>query len=379
MGDLMARYRQRSKGASKYARASYSEIYDMHTEVGKTTLIGIHTPVTNRWQRYLNGFCNQFARFRYKGASVSFVPVTTLPADPLQVSYEAGEPTIDPRDLMNPIIHCGMRGQSMGNYLDEIFRFNISHRLDSIDDSTITDSDLNRLLTDLEQAYYTALSSPQFRKSHVQQGFRKSGLHPMVYQVSTNRPYNYVSSVDPDNLGDGESISTMGPYLNTEASDELHSADSGSVRYSGLYVQRDFATYSEGLPAESPYLFDVGQFFTNKLTSLGWMDTLQRRTEPGVDSSGLPNSSSSLTTLPKVYMYFVMLPPAYKTEMYFRVIVRHYFEFSGFRTLGGPFSPVSGFNNAYDGPIENLPVDSLEVATLDVYNGDAALVSDGAM
>lgn len=366
-------YRRR-RGATRYARASYSEVYDLHTEMGKTTLLGIHTPVTNRWQKYLSGFCEQFKRFRYRGASVSFVPVATLPADPLQVSYEAGEPTIDPRDLMNPIIHCGMRGESMGNYLDEIFHMNISDRLNALD---VANVDNANVLSDLEATYYTALSSPMFKKSHPQQGFRKSGLHPMVYGISTNRPYNYAVGDTITGNNTGDSYPTMGfasgnSVLGTAAKSSYTFDDESMTNI--VVAQSQF-----GAPNNNSDFREIGQFFTNKLHSLGWLDTLQNYT---ATVTGLGRfTHANLTGLPKVYMYFIMLPPAYKTEMYFRVVIRHFFEFSGFRTMMGPFSSNTLNNSAYDGEIDNPPASAtaMEVASLDVYNGDAALVSDGAM
>lgn len=376
MSDTMAYRRFRSRrGATRYARASYSEVYDMHTEIGKTTLLGIHTPVTNRWQKFLSGFCEQFKRFRYKGASVSFVPVATLPADPLQVSYEAGEPTIDPRDLMNPIIHCGMRGESMGNYLDEIFHLNISDRLNALD---VANVDNDTILGDLERVYYTALSSPMFKKSHPQSGFRKNGLHPMVYGLTTNRPYNYAQN--GTNSYPTMGIRSGGSIFGT-AADSSFEVPSVSAVSEGLGVQSQFEPpVVDGIYSNVEV---AGQFFTNKLQSLGWLDTIQNYTNSSKETFAL------FTGLPKVYMYFVMLPPAYKTEMYFRVVIRHFFEFSGFRTRIGPFSLTSQAQNlseVYDGPIDNPPVEQSmmmleepEVASLDIYNGDASLVSDGAM
>lgn len=372
------RFRSR-RGATKYARASYSEVYDMHTEIGKTTLLGIHTPVTNRWQLFLSGFCEQFKRFRYKGASVSFVPVATLPADPLQVSYEAGEPTIDPRDLMNPIIHCGMRGESMGNYLDEIFHLNISDRLNALDVANVEN---DTILGDLERIYYTALSSPMFKKSHPQTGFRKAGLHPMVYGLTTNRPFNYAQNGTDSYPTAG--IIASGKVYGTGANSEFNVISStNSVNNIGFQSQFAPPTLVNNDPVYSS-VGVVGQFFTNKLQSLGWLDTIQNYTNADKETFAL------LTGLPKVYMYFVMLPPAYKTEMYFRVVIRHFFEFSGFRTRIGPFSLTSNATRleyVYDGPIDNPPVEQAsmmtlsepEVASLDVYNGEANLVSDGAM
>lgn len=364
--------------ASNYVRASYSEVYDMHTEVGKTTLIGIHTPITNRWQSYLGGFCKQFKKFRYKGASLSFVPVTTLPADPLQVSYEAGEPTIDPRDLMNPIIHCGMRGQSMGNYLDEIFRFNISGSLSALDYVNINETeDVGNVNGTLEEAYYTALSAPNFRKSHVQQGFRKSGLHPMVYEISTNRPLNYAGSTGDETLDIGAnaytfSRSSIGVSSPRGSNTDVYGVSDATFSNFPLDVARSFN--DDSTKADYP------QFFTSRCHSLGWLDTLQRDLIQNTEDNKW-SSRSVLTSLPKVYMYFVMLPPAYKTEMYFRVVIRHFFEFQGFRPLSAPFSLWSSNQYPYDGVIENDPATTSEaaVATLDVWNGQAKLMSDGAM
>lgn len=360
----MARYR-RYRSATKFAKASYTEVYDMHTEFGKTTLIGIHTPTTNRWQKYLGGFCQQFKRFRYKGASLSFVPVATLPADPLQVSYEAGEPGSDPRDLVNPIIHCGMRGQSMGGYLDEIFRSNLEARLTAVDVANVQDTETNTLL---EQMYYTALSAPNFRKSHPQTGFRKNGLHPMVYTINMNEPRNYAA--DPDVALPGTSLPTMGTgntSVNGNASvPSWDDNETGDVAW-GFAVQ----------PTVSDDIKVFPQFFTNRLVSLGWLDTLQNFAVGVGDEPAI--NEVRLTALPKVYMYFVMLPPAYKTEMYFRVVVKHYFEFAGFRSLVGPFSQNGVYQFAYDGEVQNDPVNSASVATMDVINGEASLLSDGAI
>lgn len=364
--------------ATNYAFASYSEIYDMHTEVGKTTLLGIHTPITNRHQKFLNGFFTQFKKFRYKGASLSFVPVATLPADPLNVSYEAGEPGIDPRDLTNPIIHCGMHGQHLGKYLDSIFHLDIDNVLSSMDVcNSVTDADQ---LLSLENAYYTALSSPNFKKSHPQHGFTKKGLHPMVYGLATNRPYavhdasngNYeINPLAQSTFGE----LTLHPGGGTSTKGEIYNEFSSNTAQT-LGVER--TVYGNG---DTHFKYDYGQFFTNKLHSLGWLDTLQHQSQVLVNGDGdggdvLPYVS--FTGLPKVYMYFVMLPPAYKQEMYYRVIIRHFFEFREFRPVTGPFSFYGYTNGVYDGVIGNDPATaSATAASIDLYNGVAEVVSEG--
>ncbi len=114
--------------ATNYAKASYSEIYDFGTKSGQCTIMGIHTPsveagVVNRATPYqmLSGFFKQFRKFKYSGCKVTLVPAAQLPADPLQVSFEAGQPTIDPRDLLNPILFHGCHGESLAQALNSIF------------------------------------------------------------------------------------------------------------------------------------------------------------------------------------------------------------------------------------------------------------------
>lgn len=361
--------------ATQYATASYSEVYDMHTEFGKTTLIGIHTPTTNRWQKYMRGFCHQFKKFRYKGASLSFVPIATLPVDPLAVSYEGGESHIDPRDMVNPIIHCGMRGESMGKYLDEIFHFNLEHKLNALDVANVTNEEL---IADLENMYYTALSSPAFKKSHPQQGFRKSGLHPMVYTLAIDRPRNYAM---PDVDTDLDALPTIG---GADAQGTLigNATDGAFTAPSRLNMQPVIQTEFGFNGVETQR--QLPQMFTNRCQSLGWLDTIQNFST--FDSAGGLNLSTTeqyLTGMPKIYMYFVMLPPAYKTELYFRVIIRHFFEFKEYRNMIQPFAMESINDTAYDGLLETAPVEHalavrMENATLDVVNGEASLMSDGS-
>lgn len=364
--------------ATQYATASYSEVYDMHTEFGKTTLIGIHTPTTNRWQKYMRGFCHQFKKFRYKGASLSFVPVATLPVDPLAVSYEGGESQIDPRDMVNPIIHCGMRGESMGKYLDEIFHFNLEHKLNALDVANVVNEEL---IADLENMYYTALSSPAFKKSHPQQGFRKSGLHPMVYNLATDRPFNY--AINPNATGEVDAMPTAG------------ASTGGNIL--GDATNGYYSPYTDRVSTAPNFLNEVGydpdlqitqrqfaQFFTNRCQSLGWLDTIQDYTSQE-SLAGVYGATTEqwLTGLPKIYMYFVMLPPAYKTELYFRVIIRHFFEFKEYRNMIQPFAMETINDTAYDGVLETAPVEHalamrMENATIDVVNGEASLMSDGS-
>lgn len=66
------------KMATNYAKASYTEVIDLQTTNGKTSIIGIHTPVGVKPYRRLYGFFNQFRKYRYRGiSSLVMVPLLT--------------------------------------------------------------------------------------------------------------------------------------------------------------------------------------------------------------------------------------------------------------------------------------------------------------
>jgi hypothetical protein len=85
---------------------------------------------------------------------------------------------------------------------------------------------------------------------------------------------------------------------------------------------------------------------TSKIHPLGWQDTYSVHqktlvsaevdgTEPD-DSQAVGDALASVNlnapmTIPKVFMGMIMLPPAYKTEQYFRLIINHNFAFKNFR------------------------------------------------
>ena len=99
--------------------AKYTELYDMSTEVGENVYYKVHTPTGISHIKKLAGFYKQFKEYKYLGASIALVPITTLPKDLLGVGYEAGD-GVDPRDLINPILHKGYKGEHLiTDYLSE--------------------------------------------------------------------------------------------------------------------------------------------------------------------------------------------------------------------------------------------------------------------
>lgn len=317
---------------TKGASFSYEEVIDLHTESDRVTVIGIHTPTGDTPRRMAPGLFSQFKKYRYLGCSVMMVPAATLPVDPLGVSYEAGEvPQIDPRDMLNPILFHGCHGNDLGNILNRIYSANA---VEGSDLSQILGSDSATFwsmfnseeeggiipspgLSLLESLYYRALTDRTWQKANIQRGFKKRGLHPRVYTLATNMQLM------------GEALYTgrynaPAPFYGEDASDP--------------YLGDGFNVTD---PASNPV-----RFFTPRTQRLGWLDT---RTVVGYDSKqslgfvpdiiadakieNVIKEGTVETTLPRIYMGVILLPPAYKTEQYFRMIITHRFAFAGFRGI----------------------------------------------
>lgn len=306
------------------AFASYQEIIDLHTESDKVSVIGLHTPQGDTPRKMFGGFFDQFKKFKYFGCSVSLVPAARLPADPSQVSYEGGEAIIDPRDLMNPLMFHGCHGNDMGVILNRLYALNSldARKTDSMfmfeEDGDLSGStDLGDIAGfQLEDLYYKALTDNTWKKAHPQRGFRKSGLRPLVYTMATNMQF-----LANGGLGSNLGIPTPGEFEIIGASEFTGSFGKSSANR---------------------------QYFTPRLTGLGWLDTRNVLTSSTysadvtlsqdfdevkdmINAANLAQVSDA--SLPLVYMGMILMPPAYKTEQYFRMIVTHHFGFKDFRGI----------------------------------------------
>lgn len=350
-------------------RASVSEIYDLSTQTGQGTVLKIHTPVGTNIKRHLVGHFLQYKRYRYVGAKITLIPASTLPADPLQVSYEAGEPTIDPRDMVNPILWKHYHGEGMLTDSLKIQSAPVPYGSEASAYSYFGNSVDEQLYQDSSGAatqgmfYAHSLMDESFRKASVQRGFT-TFVKPYAYnlastfQISANVPEATPTGAPWDQVGftvreDGNASDPWGP----------------------VKVQ-------DGTSA-SP-----GSWFTNKLTRLGWMDTMQNAEVAGQNGMGDAGMGMYNCLLPNVPMLYVLFPPAYKTEFYFRLVIKHLFEFGGFRSAfsvqswgaysqvglvpASPTSMASALAEMIGGLADGGP------DTVDVENGSILPCADGA-
>nr|QCC72738.1 capsid protein [Cressdnaviricota sp.] len=357
--------------ATNYVTAKYQEIYDLGTQAGKTTILGIHTPDDGNVYNMLSGFFDQFRKYKYKGCSVSMVPAAQLPADPLQVSFEAGELTCDPRDLLNPILFHGCHGEELNEILDNIY-YKGSNATGAVHEG-VTDTAL------AESSYYAALSDPSFRKYGIQSG-AKVNLKPMVHPVALTNPmipsdsswtYAYKMTMD------GHQTTVTGSY---------NGLDVGNIRPDGTIEDPSFMLPTEltgtGFPAVTVPLVQNNAMFTNGLRPLGWLPTWQFAPvdEKSTSQEQLNISKLNIRTarLPRLYMGFFILPPSYTQEMYFRLIITHYFEFKDFSTAltRHTVNTLNPDRYVYNETIPE-PTVSGQSTSLSVVDGSIAQTSEG--
>ncbi len=359
--------------ATNYVTAKYQEIYDLGTQAGKTTILGIHTPDDGNVYNMLSGFFDQFRKYRYKGCSVSMVPAAQLPADPLQVSFEAGSLTCDPRDLLNPILFHGCHGEELNEILDSVYYKGTSP-------SSVRELQVNTQVS--EASYYAALSDPSFRKFGIQQGAKVS-LKPMVHPLAVTQPiehsdskyyYAYASggttitgSVDGNDSGDFTAQTQTSDY---DTNSIINVRDLVELQVSGA-----------GIPSGKVYVSPTKTIFSNGLRPLSWLPTWHFVPYAGsnIDVAGRVSDVSIETTrLPLLYMGLFILPPSYTQEMYFRLIITHYFEFKDFSTCLTRHSvdPQNPDRMVYTETIPN-PTSGSSASSLTVVDGSAVQTSEG--
>lgn len=345
---------------------SYQEIIDLHTESDRVSILGFHTPSNGQPVRLLKPFWDAFQKVKYLGCSMSMVPAARLPADPSQVSYGAGEPPIDPRDLLNPILFHGCHGNDMGSILNQFYAgesssTDVTRRFsDSLDHNLVKTTYAGNKIV-YETLYYRALTDNTWLKAHPQRGFRKS-MRPMVYSLATNVPLNPNSNTvrggviakaqSDDGMGvSGGSRVTGGSSAigsGTTTNTSFQSSPAPGLQSTSVTLDPESEKYTTLY--SNPGTFS-GQFFMSpSIRPLGWIDTRQWVTGSGSTGSSITSTTPSDSTfataeasvyegidknryvyIPKLFMGMCLLPPAYKTEQYFRIVLNHHFAFAKYR------------------------------------------------
>lgn len=364
--------RDKMSRATNFVKATYQEVYDLATTATGVTVIGIHTPDTTKVSTMLNGFFTQYRKFKYNGCSAVMIPAAQLPADPLQVSWEAGE-TIDPRDLLNPILFHGCHGESLNEVLDSVFANTAYGRKTGTsvvqdmwgltDGGMMAEYGANDVA---EGMYYAALSDPSFRKFNVQSGVKLS-LRPMIHPVALSHPMVPNRGMFTDTNTSGPPTSNIYGYDEGDLGiyDTGVSDDNGGSTIDGGY--HTVTTPVDGSGQRFQYIQST--MFTSGLKPLGWLPTVQFM--PGTDApTSAEGNKYGVVTLPRLFMGILVLPPSYKTELYFRMVLTHSFYFRDFSTSLG----LTGMPSSYTNTMPETAADSNSVEML---SGNAVLTTEG--
>lgn len=371
--------------------ASYKEIYDLHNDSESTSILTIHSPITNLPRQMLGGFFKQYRRFKYRGCKVTLRPASTLPADPEQISYAPGDVGIDPRDMLNPILARGYCGDSLGTFLNMwnmpgVQRVGRSPTVGDSVEISLSDgfsgssADRASFTSNLRQGdtrsyyfdklYYQSLSDPGFHKIKMQRGYSRF-VRPLTYELATTTQY----LAKPQQLGLVDKALPSSSVAQFETS--LNVVGSRESMADVHTVQEDYLHDSWNVDPETKAAVVLNSSGTNRviaqhitkpvLTSgkrpLGWLDTDTVVNAPttvqgaqlsswgtaysnalgmtGIDQA-MFNTNYSETVLPLINMMVLILPKAYKQEMFYRLSLTHVFDFKDYRPLHGLVSPFDG-------------------------------------
>lgn len=328
--------------STNFVKAKYQEIYDVNTVSDSVSIIGIHTPVGNKPRQMLAGHFLQYRKYKYEGCSVVATPAARLPLDVMNIAVEAGQNGANPKDVFNPILVRGCHGDNLNAALNSIYKGSFDNEGSSLGKDDFGNSVVPANGITWEQMYYRMLQDPSFKKFSMSSGIKLSGLHPMVYNVASN--HQIVPNENFPSVGKLTREGSSGPY--------------GFDIRTGFSVPDGDGTVATAL---------TPQFITNRLQSLGWLDTQQILNG---NNSGTP----AFTVLPRIFMACIVLPPAYRVSTALRFVVTHYFSFKEFNTS----LTLQGASEYYDW-LSSIVPESKANDTFDTINekDNVEAVSDG--
>lgn len=294
--------------STNFAKAKYQEIYDIQTVSNKVSIIAIHTPTGSKPRQMLSGFFTQFRKYKYDGCSVVGTPAQRLGLTTPQLSTAAGDSMVNPKDVFNPALVRGCHGDNLSAALNSIYKGSFQMEGSSIGKDEFVQTVVPADGLTWEQMYYRMLQDPSFKKFSLNSGIKLSGLHPMVYNLASQH------QILPN-----EASASVGKLVSLGAQPNDFVAFDPNTR----------GQVSDGIGGKADVF---PQLMTNRLQSLGWMDTRQVLNSY-LDAKAV-RIDPGFTVLPKIFMSLIVLPPALsenvRTSM--RFVVTHYFSFKEFNT-----------------------------------------------
>lgn len=288
-------------------RASYTYFFDMQTS--KDVITKVDIKYGGKYAQ--SAFIDYFTRFKYfkpKSIRINVKPCATLPVDPAGLSFQAGEQTVDPRDIFSLGMIRITNGENIpsppsGMSADEVHKF-----------------------------YYTMMLDRRWYKFSPHKGIVKSAVPKMWAISETNQdkfPGNYIGV--PLISYDSASGAGIPTGVAAESGVRLHYTKAGSQgqwdlnNVNAKIVATRYGSY-----------FNTNRLRQNGLEPVRWMPTDEYVRVENVpsDNGGVQSLVNykiyTLATVPEATIITMLFPPQYKTFSFFRIWVTEVFEFKGY-------------------------------------------------
>ena len=209
----------------------------------------------------------------------------------------------------------------------------------------------------VETQYYQAITDRTWRKFGIQNTFKLPFMSPRVWKASTTLPILGNGYVDLGNMNAGPNYA------------------GGTLPLGSIFDSSNASGLTQKVGANGEVL-DM-HWMSSGTTPLGWLPTV---TFPNVDGNTVRPAPA--TVLPKIFMGILVLPPSYLQELYFRVIVTHYYEFKGFTASLAPASQMPDNIGTYENAVKQTATQgakelAVEDSTLESPTANIVRVSDG--
>lgn len=250
-----------------------------------------------------------FKYYKLGKISIKFCPASTLPVDPLGLSYDDEDPlTVDPRDQLD----CGLVRITNG---EDIF------------------DDLTGLSDEQMQGMYQAmLLDPHWYKFGLQSGFKRTAV-PLYWQIGQLHQDYYPGST----INTGVAVASSGQLVYGSTSHLIGNTVDDPTRGNQSAI-------IDGVNSDPRGFFQVGH-----RGRLGYLPTDALQPLPATGTGTDLVDRPLLASIPEVRVITAILPKMRKTLYYYRVYITEEIFFSGLRHFG----PAVG-NNAWYGGIDQF-------------------------
>lgn len=278
---------------------TFQHYIDIQTSASSLTMVQIQAGGRYAMER-IKHLLGAYKYIKLGRVSVKLLPASTLPVDPLGLSYDSSDPlTIDPRDQMNPGLVRITNGEDI-----------------MTDFTGLSD-------TAQEQMYINTMLDPRWSKFMLQSGFKRSAV-PLYWNVGQLAQDPYPGTV------------VNMPHKNTATSDILGATDTfqfNSYSYNDGYSSNfKLSGYYESFNSDPRGIFQVGH-----RGRMGWMpvDAFYNRRTINADTSLLEDDYQPMfQALPEVNVITCLFPKAYKTIYYYRMFITETVYLSGLKNTG---------------------------------------------